>query len=357
MPVTSVQIAGVSYDNLGEAGLEFLAGDGGRRRAGARAGHAQPGRDGCGELAGVGHPGGFCRQPAARPRRLRPHGRAGHLHLHALPVRQPAPFRRAHRLGREQRGVLRQLRPGGAHQPRRRSERPGGRADRAHPGLRLSPGREPPARRDRARCSASVSGHRTTLARWARSSASSWKRRRQRPVPYIRGVEQASLEELKSFCASLATYGGAALFHMHGHHARSGAVSRRRKSAWSSPRPRSRRPLSAHERRQRRPRWISSAWAARTCRSTRSPAWPSCCKARQVVKEFWITTARPTKHMADRLGYTADHRSQRGQVRRRHLLRGRPDPRALQRPGDRQRQSLLLRLCQEQVQNPLPAVR
>lgn len=35
-------------------------------------------------------------------------------------------------------------------------------------------------------------------------------------IAYIRGIERASLEELKSFCASLATYGGAALFHMHG---------------------------------------------------------------------------------------------------------------------------------------------
>ena len=35
-------------------------------------------------------------------------------------------------------------------------------------------------------------------------------------VPYIRGVPGASLEELKSFCASLATYGGVALFHMEG---------------------------------------------------------------------------------------------------------------------------------------------
>ena len=33
-------------------------------------------------------------------------------------------------------------------------------------------------------------------------------------VPYIVGVERASLEELKSFCASIATYGGVALFHM-----------------------------------------------------------------------------------------------------------------------------------------------
>jgi len=35
-------------------------------------------------------------------------------------------------------------------------------------------------------------------------------------VAYVRGVTSANLEELKSFCASLATYGGAALFHMQG---------------------------------------------------------------------------------------------------------------------------------------------
>ncbi len=28
-------------------------------------------------------------------------------------------------------------------------------------------------------------------------------------------------------------------------------------------------------------------------------------KGRKVVKEFWITTARPTRQMADRMGYTA----------------------------------------------------
>jgi predicted aconitase len=35
-------------------------------------------------------------------------------------------------------------------------------------------------------------------------------------VPYIRGVQTASVENLKSFCASIATYGGVALFHMGG---------------------------------------------------------------------------------------------------------------------------------------------
>ena len=33
-------------------------------------------------------------------------------------------------------------------------------------------------------------------------------------VPYIVGLSNASVEELKSFCASVATYGGTALFHI-----------------------------------------------------------------------------------------------------------------------------------------------
>ena len=39
------------------------------------------------------------------------------------------------------------------------------------------------------------------------------------------GIEQASLEELKALCASLATYGGTALFHMQGVTPEAGQVS------------------------------------------------------------------------------------------------------------------------------------
>jgi predicted aconitase len=35
-------------------------------------------------------------------------------------------------------------------------------------------------------------------------------------IPYIVGIPSATIEELKSFCASVATYGGTALFHMDG---------------------------------------------------------------------------------------------------------------------------------------------
>jgi len=35
-------------------------------------------------------------------------------------------------------------------------------------------------------------------------------------IAFIKGIEKASVEQLKSFCASIATYGGTALFHMEG---------------------------------------------------------------------------------------------------------------------------------------------
>ncbi|MGY5871704.1 MAG: aconitase X catalytic domain-containing protein [Candidatus Thorarchaeota archaeon] len=35
-------------------------------------------------------------------------------------------------------------------------------------------------------------------------------------IPYITGIASATTEELKSFCASIATYGGVAIFHMEG---------------------------------------------------------------------------------------------------------------------------------------------
>ncbi len=40
--------------------------------------------------------------------------------------------------------------------------------------------------------------------------------RTKKAIPYITGVANATTEHLKSFCASVATYGGVALFHMEG---------------------------------------------------------------------------------------------------------------------------------------------
>jgi predicted aconitase len=128
----------------------------------------------------------------------------------------------------------------------------------------------------------------------------------EKPIAYITGVEFASVEQLKSFCASIATYGGAALFHMAGitpeadryapptgtpteilaiDQADLDAVTRSLNVATTDevdfvslgcPH------LSIHE-------------IARIAELL---------KGRRVTKEFWITTARPIKHIADQMGYT-----------------------------------------------------
>jgi predicted aconitase len=59
------------------------------------------------------------------------------------------------------------------------------------------------------RVEAALSGT-PTSARWASPSAGQSEARQVKAIPYVRGVSGASLEELKSFCASLATYGGLA---------------------------------------------------------------------------------------------------------------------------------------------------
>jgi predicted aconitase len=122
-------------------------------------------------------------------------------------------------------------------------------------------------------------------------------------IPYIQGIARASLEQLKSFSASLATYGGAALFHMQG-------IT---PEASSCAPPGDAVVIGAEE--------LLAAKGGLTTSSTREADFVSLgcphlsikeiariaelLEGRQVVKEFWITTARPTKQIADRMGYTA----------------------------------------------------
>jgi predicted aconitase len=126
--------------------------------------------------------------------------------------------------------------------------------------------------------------------------------RKLRPVPYILGISQASLEELKSFCASLATYGGAALFHIPGLT------------------PEAERYTLPPERIVLTQAQVDGAVAALNDAGDAEVDFVSLgcphlsideiarlaglLRGQTVVKEFWITTARPTKQLADRLGYT-----------------------------------------------------
>jgi len=125
--------------------------------------------------------------------------------------------------------------------------------------------------------------------------------RGKRPVPWITGIERASIENLKSFCASIATYGGTALFHMPG--------------------------ITPEAERYTTPQesiTITQTMIADTIAEINDPAdevdfvslgcphlslreiarIAALLEGKQVTKEFWITTARPTKQIADRMGYS-----------------------------------------------------
>ncbi len=127
-------------------------------------------------------------------------------------------------------------------------------------------------------------------------------------VPYIIGVETASLEELKSFCASLATYGGAALFHMEGITPEAGEM---RHLMNDDPDITALR-VTAEDLRQAlaslsdaQPNevdFVSLGCPHLTIQEIARIA--GLLEGRTVQREFWITTARPTKQIADQMGYT-----------------------------------------------------
>jgi predicted aconitase len=121
-------------------------------------------------------------------------------------------------------------------------------------------------------------------------------------IPYISGVSSAGLENLKSFCASLATYGGVALFHMAGITPEAG-----------------RYPLPVETITVTQKELEESAQLLNDACSTQvdfvSLGCPhlslpeiahlaSLLHEQKVKKEFWVTTSRLVKHAADRLGYT-----------------------------------------------------
>lgn len=123
-------------------------------------------------------------------------------------------------------------------------------------------------------------------------------------LPYITGIASASLEDLKSFCASIATYGGVAMFHMPG-------ITP--EAAQYAP-PQDQIVISQAD--------LAAAYAGlnNTGPGAEEIDFVSLgcphlsiaeiariaalLEGKQVKKTFWITTARPTKHIADQMGYT-----------------------------------------------------
>jgi len=121
-------------------------------------------------------------------------------------------------------------------------------------------------------------------------------------LPYISGIPRASLENLKAFCASIATYGGAAMFHMPGVTPEStlAALPDRGFTVTQSDLQETYTAMS-----DALPDEVDFVSLGCPHLSiTEIARIAVLLEGKKVKKTFWITTARPTKHIADRMGYS-----------------------------------------------------
>lgn len=124
----------------------------------------------------------------------------------------------------------------------------------------------------------------------------------EKPVAYIEGLPQASLEELKAFCASLATYGGAALFHMPGITPEAGQHRPPEKTLHITQNDLQAALEALNDASSDEVDFVSLGCPHLSI--TEIAHLAKLLEGQHVRKEFWITTARPTRQLADQLGYT-----------------------------------------------------
>ncbi len=120
-------------------------------------------------------------------------------------------------------------------------------------------------------------------------------------ISYITGIPEASVEELKSFCASYATYGGVALFHMEG------ITPDRVTTIPSETTEVSEDDLKGainDLNEDTEIDFISLGCPHASLAELEYIAKKLENKKVNPNKEIWITTARPTKQIADRMGFT-----------------------------------------------------
>ncbi len=299
IPVASVQVSGVSYDNLGEAGLDFLsemASGGGRARVLTTLNPA--GMD-IEEPESLGMDEEFSRQ---QRRVIEAFGRMGILTTCTCTpyLTGNLPHFGEHIAWAESSAVCFANSVLGA-----RTNRVGGPSALAASltgrtpayGLHLTEQRQPTL-------TIQVHAHLAGTSDFGALGLLIGRQiegRKQNRVVFIRGIAQASLEELKSLCASLATYGGAALFHMENvtpeaslhvppgetfdiHQADMTAASR-----------------SLVDENAGEVDFVSLGCPHLSIQEIARIA--ELLEGKQVKKPFWITTARPTRQIAERMGY------------------------------------------------------
>ena len=123
-----------------------------------------------------------------------------------------------------------------------------------------------------------------------------------KPIPYIKGIKDAPLDSLKSFCASIATYGGAALFHMEGITPECAYYPVPEETLVISRQELDKAIAGLNEADAEDVDFVSLGCPHLSLSEIIRIA--EILKGKHVTKTFWITVARPTKQIADQMGYS-----------------------------------------------------
>jgi predicted aconitase len=125
----------------------------------------------------------------------------------------------------------------------------------------------------------------------------------KKPIPFISGIASATLEERKAFCASIATFGGLAMFLMEGVSPEAEGVAPPADGFEIAEPDLEAARLSLQEATREEVDFVSLGCPHLTLAEVARVAALVC--GRHTRKEFWITTSRPVKRAADTAGYSA----------------------------------------------------
>ncbi len=117
-------------------------------------------------------------------------------------------------------------------------------------------------------------------------------------IPYIKGIRQVSIEQLKSFAASLATYGGTAMFHIEDFTPNKTTFPENRMIIKKN------ELMSAIEEMTETDEIDFVSIGCPHCSIEEIERISELLNGKKVQKEFWICLARPVKKSADKKGYT-----------------------------------------------------
>ncbi len=117
-------------------------------------------------------------------------------------------------------------------------------------------------------------------------------------IPLIKGVKKASIEELKSLCASIATYGGTAMFHMEGITPSKTTVPEENLEIGEADLDEAKKALNDDV------EIDLVAIGCPHCSLGEIQKIVSLLEGKKVKKEMWICVARPIKKIADQMGYS-----------------------------------------------------